>query len=220
MKEISFIVIHKTNTIKFDSDIIKNIEYTEYLSENNSTSKEPIEYIINSLNILQKISENAKENYIGVNQVNRFISFGKKMNEDAYSNVYIENVPNNFIDILGYNNKKQIEDILKPIDLIITNPWLLKNSNIISVKQYYSHLPHGEVIVSKLKKILSTKTEDLDSLNYYLNNDQLQLYPIFLMKKEIIQEYLTWIIPIINSVATDQEIIKISSEGNDSFTSV
>ena len=122
--------------------------------------------------------KNLKNDYIGLVHYRRYFSKSKKSK-------------NKFENIL---NRKELENILDNVDVVLPKKRKYYIENLYS---HYEHTMHVEPLIETGKIIEDKYPKYLDEFNKIKKRTSAHMFNMFIMKKEILDEYCKWLFDIL-----------------------
>ena len=189
MKDIKIIVAaHKKYQMPKDSIYLpvqvgaENKESLEYQPDNdgeNISSKNPYFCELTGLYWAWK---NLNADYIGLSHYRRHFSVEKHIAKET---------DKKFESVL---NEKELRDILKDTDVVLTKK---RNYYIENLYSHYEHTMYIEPL-DETRKIIEEKYPDyLEEFDKLHKRTSAHMFNMFIMKKEILNEYCTWLFDIL-----------------------
>ncbi|HEM3680175.1 TPA: DUF4422 domain-containing protein [Streptococcus suis] len=156
-----------------------------YIGDDTGTHISDLNPFYSELTGLYWAWKNLKYSYLGLVHYRRyFTSVAKKFDE----NIKIDDV------VL---KQDEIEQLLKNADVIVPKK---RNYYIETIYSHYNHTFDGKHLDITRSIIEEQCPEYIESFDYFMEQRSGYMFNMFIMKKELVDEYCEWLFPILDSL--------------------
>ncbi len=122
--------------------------------------------------------KNIKSDYIGLVHYRRYFR-SKTKGKDKFSSVL---------------KKQEVESLLKDVDILVPKK---RKYYIETIESHYRHTMHEETLDETIKIIEKKYPAYVPSLKKVMNRRSMHAFNMFIMKREYLEEYCTWLFDIL-----------------------
>lgn len=144
--------------------------------------------------------KNLEADYYGLCHYRRYFSFSNEIfKEDIYNNVIEKYIDNNTIKKYNLNNSEFIQKEIENYDVLATTPFKVTNVGFKNIKEQYIKQPYlfEKDINILLEVINDLYPEYLKTAKKVLETDKFIPCNMFIMKKNIFNDYNKWLFDIL-----------------------
>jgi len=154
------------------------------------------------LTVLYWAWKNVKADFYGFCNQQRYFAFPlEEQNEDRLGNINCEYLDEKTIDRLGLYATDRIHQEILPYEIIVAVPLDVHNSDkrLKNLFQHYDFIrgKHTDDLERVLQIIDSQSPDYSEDARNYLNGHDFYAYNLFIINRELLSEYCTWLFHII-----------------------
>lgn len=160
--------------------------------------------------------KNDDADYYGFMHYRRYFSFNPvQLEEDGFGNVIMDYPSETNLEQLYYDSRF-MSDFIKEYDVLTVTPTNLKEIGLTVYGHYKNFSPAHRIEDFDLAiKIISRDYPELrDALNHYVNSPFAYFCNMYIMKKEIFNQYNQWLFDILNKHSQERVYDNYSMEEN------
>ncbi len=154
----------------------------------------------NEFTVLYWAWKNVEADYYGLCHYRRYIAFPEStLTPDPYGNVLFDSFDCDSVYVAGLLNQRLMRRTIARSDMIISEPYDVTYRNFANIREHYVEVPtqHAKDLEVAVQVIKDCCPEYLEAAEEYFNGKLFYPCNLFLMKREIFDEYCNWIFPIL-----------------------
>ena len=160
--------------------------------------------------------KNFDADYYGFCHYRRMMAFSdNEFSLDNWSAIYMDYITDSVLDKFAIIDEKQVEKVVSEFDVIAPIPSYMKKNGFKNVYDQYKQCSKLKIedIDLTLQIIKEIKPEFYDSAIEYFNGDEGYFYNIFVMKKELFNEYCEFLFSVLQEFENRKDLSGYCSEG-------
>lgn len=158
---------------------------------------------LSELTVMYWAWKNIKADYYGFCHYRRYFSFSPQwLPEDPVSMIMLKRLNDETIRTLHLEDEAQIRKMIEPYDLIVTKPWDARQGGFKNLYEQFTEAPDSNIEdiylgISVLKELYPEYAKAADK---YMSSTNLYICNLFIMKKELFEEYAKWLFSILSEI--------------------
>ncbi len=160
--------------------------------------------------------KNDRADYYGFCHYRRYFSFSdQRLPEDDHGSVLCPELSENVLERLGLDDEERIRKKIEPYDLIISQPDRVRRHRWKNLYEQYAASPdlHVEDLRAAVALVEELYPDYAVDAEEYLSGELFYPCNLFIMKRELFEEYLAWLFSILFALETRLDMSDYSVEG-------
>lgn len=226
MSKIKIFVSHR---IDLDSEIVRNPifmpvrcgaifdsrECVKIAGDNTGENISKRRMTFNELTVQYWAWKNINADYYGLCHYRRYMVFSNgNLDADPYGNVLFDKLNYDSCEKCGLLNPRKMSKVIEKNDFIISTPYDVTYRGFHNLYEHYTEVPmqHLEDMETVLSVINELSPDYAESAKSYFNGTLFYPCNLFIMKKEIFDEYCQWLFMILFELEQRIDISKYNEQ--------